>query len=212
MKIIDKIICHNLGKRYNRDWIFRNLQTEFLRDTSCAILGHNGSGKSTLIQILAGSMVQSDGEIVYESEGHQIGQEHIYKYISYSAPYLELIEEFSFAEAVIFQSRFKGFINGLTSDDIIEKSGLNNQSGKQIKYFSSGMKQRVKLTLSILSDTPILFLDEPSSNLDKAGIEWYQGLIDEYRKDRIVFVCSNQQIHEYEFCTRILNIEDYKKR
>jgi ABC-type multidrug transport system ATPase subunit len=212
LKAVDKISCVGLGKRYNREWIFRDIHSEFLRGTACAVLGHNGSGKSTFIQIVSGSMLESEGKVVYESEGKTLAQENIYKFISYSAPYLELVEEFSLAESIKFQSKFKGFIDGMTVEEVLEKSGLKKDSGKQIKYFSSGMKQRVKLTLSILADTPVVFLDEPASNLDKAGIDWYRGLIEAYRRDRFVFVCSNQQPHEFDFCEQILRIEDYKKK
>ena len=210
--MIDKIRCIELGKRYNREWIFRGIDTEFLKGTSCAVLGHNGSGKSTFIQVLSGHMLQSEGTAIYESDGKPIEQEQVYKNISYSAPYLELIEEFSLAEAVKFQSRFKGFLDNMSEEEVIAKSGLKKESGKMLKYFSSGMKQRVKLTLSILANTSIVFLDEPASNLDKSGIDWYRGLIEAYRRDRFVFVCSNQQPHEFDFCETILKIEDYKKR
>ena len=212
MKSIDKISCKGLGKRYNREWIFRGIQLEFLKGSASAVLGHNGSGKSTFIQILSGYMMQSEGSILYEIDGKHIEQEKVYKQISYSAPYLELIEDFSFEEAVQFQSRFKGFVDKMSEAEVIERSGLKKDAGKLIKYFSSGMKQRVKLILSILADTSILFLDEPASNLDKSGIDWYRSLIDEYRRDRFVFVCSNQQEHEFDFCESVIRIEDYKKK
>ena len=72
------------------------------------------------------------------------------------------------------------------------------------------MKQRVRLVLAILSNTPLLLLDEPTSNLDKKGIEWYKQLMSEYCSERIVMVCSNHQQHEYEFCKNEIVIEKYK--
>ena len=79
-----------------------------------------------------------------------------------------------------------------------------------IKYFSSGMKQRLKLALAFCSDTPMLMLDEPTSNLDKQGVEWYLGLVQQFAAGRLTIICSNQE-HEYSFCTQHLDISDYKK-
>ena len=72
------------------------------------------------------------------------------------------------------------------------------------------MKQRVKLGLAILSDTPILLLDEPTSNLDSNAILWYQNLIQKNLENRITFVASNNQKDESFFCEREIKIEDYK--
>jgi ABC-type multidrug transport system ATPase subunit len=72
------------------------------------------------------------------------------------------------------------------------------------------MKQRVKLTLALLSDTDILLLDEPCSNLDEEGILWYKSMIANHSEGRIVVVASNQVAEEYFFCKVILNMNDLK--
>jgi ABC-type multidrug transport system ATPase subunit len=71
------------------------------------------------------------------------------------------------------------------------------------------MKQRVKLALAFCSDTKILLLDEPVSNLDQQGVEWYLSLIEQFSSERLVIVCSNQE-HEYAFCGNRVRVEDYK--
>lgn len=78
-----------------------------------------------------------------------------------------------------------------------------------ISQFSSGMKQRLKLGLALLSEVPVVLLDEPTSNLDRKGIEWYQDLIDKFGQNRILIVCSNEP-REYEFCQQKIVLEDYK--
>jgi len=215
-----KIILDQVGKRYNRDWIFRNINFEFVKGEAYAILGANGSGKSTLLQLISGSITVSEGSIKYArprplslskgEEGEKLEPENIFRYLSFAAPYLELIEEYTLKESVGFHSKFKKFVSDFDNDKIIEITGLQNAKDKQLKYFSSGMKQRVRLALALLSDTSIVLLDEPATNLDKNGIDWYRNLIDIYSQNRLVIVCSNQQAHEYDFCKTQLNISDYK--
>ena len=207
------ISLNKLGKKFNRDWIFKNLDFDFEAEKPCAILGSNGSGKSTLLQIISGAQLPVEGEINYSLNDTAISYrtfEELYKNISIAAPYMELIEEYTLEESVKFHSQFKSFMNGLTDADVIEITGLAASRNKQLKYFSSGMKQRVRLALAVLSDTKILLLDEPCSNLDQKAVDWYNELIQKYSKGRIIIVCSNHQENEYKFCTATLNINDFK--
>ncbi|TCD27659.1 ABC transporter ATP-binding protein [Pedobacter psychrodurus] len=203
-----KIALNNAGRRFNKEWIFRNLSTEFTSGNSYAILGPNGSGKSTLLSVLTGSLSPSEGEISF-SDTKEIPVEKIYKYISLAAPYLELVETFTLKESIDFHFKFKNFAPGLDSKKLITVLGLEKAANKEIKYFSSGMKQRTKLALACCTDTPILFLDEPTSNLDVQGISWYRELIENFGKDRLTIIGSNQ-IQEYDFCTNQIQISDYK--
>src|SRR5690606_28190701 len=104
---------------------------------------------------------------------------------------------------------FKKLLPELGIDQVIELLGLERSADKEIRYFSSGMKQRTKLALACCSDTSMLFLDEPTSNLDSQGVEWYHQLIQKFSKDRLIIVASNQA-HEYSFCSKFLHILDYK--
>ncbi|NBQ48017.1 MAG: ATP-binding cassette domain-containing protein, partial [Sphingobacteriia bacterium] len=83
---------------------------------------------------------------------------------------------------------------------------------KFIRQYSSGMKQRLKLALALLADTPLLLLDEPLSNLDRSGAAWYQQMITDYTAKRTVIVCSNAIEEEHFFCERALDVMDYKVR
>ncbi len=204
------IQLESLGKKFGREWIFRGLNYSFAENNPVVISGANGSGKSTLLQVISGSMMEGEGKLIYSHEGKEITQSEIYKYISYASPYLELMEDFTLAESISFHGKFKSWRNGLNDKQILERSGLAHAHAKQLKNFSSGMKQRVRLLLAILSDTPLLLLDEPCSNLDAQVIEWYGELIREHGKNRTIIVCSNQVKQEYFFCTAELKIEDFK--
>ena len=108
-----------------------------------------------------------------------------------------------------FSSWLQTIFTGLTTESIISALGLEKAVNKQIRYYSSGMKQRVKLAQCIFSDTAIVLLDEPCTNLDAAGMELYNQLINDYCKKRMVIVSSNDH-HEYEFCTEKINIMNWK--
>jgi len=206
-----KISLTDAGKRFNRDWIFRHLSYEFSAGQSYAIIGPNGSGKSTLLQVLSGSMQVNEGNGDWAIDNKQLAIEEVYNYVAICAPYLEVIEEMTLIEFLNFHAGFKPFIPSITSERIISFLSLENAVNKQIRNYSSGMKQRVKLAQAIFSDVPVVLLDEPCTNLDAAGIQLYHDLINEYCKNRMVVVSSNDEV-EYRFCKERLNINDYKNR
>jgi ABC-type multidrug transport system ATPase subunit len=211
-----KITLIDAGKRFNRDWIFRHLEYEFLPRQHYAITGPNGSGKSTLLQVIAGAMAISEGAIRYtgsagpsDMSASDIPPDRAYSHLSLSAPYLDLIEEMSAMEFLEFHSAFKPFLPGIPIPVILDSVGLSAAAHKQIRFFSSGMKQRLKLAQALFSDTPVVLLDEPCTNLDTEGIQLYQRQVSKYTVDRLVIVSSNDT-QEYEFCEKILNITAYK--
>jgi ABC-type multidrug transport system ATPase subunit len=199
----------NAGKRFNREWIYRGVTLEFSSQNAYAITGPNGSGKSTLLQALGGMLQLSEGSIQYAISNKQLASEEVYQQVTFCAPYLDVIEEMTLQEFLRFHNQFKPFLPSLTTNDIIKEIGLENAATKQIRYYSSGMKQRVKLAQAIFSETGMVLLDEPCSNLDAKGIELYHSLIQKYGKERLVVVCSNDKV-EYSFCNEIISILDYK--
>ena len=205
-----KIVLERTGKEFNTEWIFRNLDYTFEKDKSYAILGRNGSGKSTLLQVISGAVLPTEGKVGYFLDGKMIGDQDVFRHIACSAPYLELIEEFRLLEMLQFHFRFKEILPGFTIDKIVGMLGFKHDENKPIRLFSSGMKQRVKLILAFLSQTPVLLLDEPTTNLDQAGIDWYLNLIREFSQNRTVIICSNHQHIETGFCSGKILIESYK--
>lgn len=218
------ILLEDAGKRFNRDWIFRHVTYTFETGKSYAITGPNGSGKSTLLQSIAGSIQLSAGAIEYRISNIEQGMakadiltdvssiiapENFYRHLSIAAPYVELIEEMTAKEFLHFHQQFKPFTNAVSIDQILSVIGLEKAADKQIRYFSSGMKQRVKLAQAIFSDVPVVLLDEPCTNLDKSGYGLYHSLIENYCKQKLIIVSSNDE-HEMDFCVEKLNIFDYK--
>jgi ABC-type multidrug transport system ATPase subunit len=225
-----KITLIDAGKRFNRDWIFRHLSYEFIPGNQYAIIGPNGSGKSTLLQSIAGAIAISEGAIHYAASAApalagpasssalmasspsspvRVPHDQAYRFLSLAAPYLSPIEEMTVTEFLDFHKIFKPFLPGLTTSDIIRTVGLESAAHKQIRYYSSGMRQRVRLAQAFFSDTPVILLDEPCTNLDTDGIDLYRGLVQTYAAGRMLVVSSNDA-QEYDFCAERINIMGYK--
>ena len=198
----------NIAKKYKRDWVFRNTNFKFEIPGSYVIKGSNGSGKSTLLKILSGFLSPTKGELKLQLKSKYIPTENWSNHITYVAPYYELIEEMYLDEFISFYVKFKPLQKGILQNDLIKIAYLEGAKNKQIKNFSSGMKQRLKLVLAWLSDVPIVLLDEPCSNLDASGIEWYKNLANKYSKNRLVIVCSNNIEDEFSFCKKSLDMDN----
>lgn len=205
------IQLEGIGKKFGSEWIFRNISLELNPGDKTVLLGGNGSGKSTLLQVISGYVLPNAGKLTYR-RGDVVEENENYRHhFSVATPYLELIEDYTFEELIDHCLEFKPFVHGFNAQQIIEAAELKHASGKYIRNYSSGMKQRAKLALAILADCPLLLLDEPASNLDKNAIEWYKKMILLYAEHKTIVVCSNSVKEEFSFCTKELNISDYKQ-
>jgi ABC-type multidrug transport system ATPase subunit len=210
MTYVNKIIAEKISKKFNDKYIIRDFSYDFTESNHYAILGPNGSGKSTLAQLISGIRALSSGSLKFYVDNKLIEEKDVYKYISFSAPYQELPEDLTLNEIVSFHKSLKGFINDFSVEDFIQYVNLNKHKNKQIKNFSSGMQQRLKLALAILSDSKFVFLDEPTSNLDAANTDWYLETVKKHINKRIFIVCSNHNNIEYQFCNKSINVLDFK--
>jgi ABC-type multidrug transport system ATPase subunit len=211
------ITASQIGKKYRREWIFRGVDLTLSAGNSYTFVGPNGSGKSTLLQVLAGMQPASAGTLTYTTtDGKLLGEEDWYRNIVLAAPYLELIEELTLSELLAFHVKFKPLRPGIDADMLMERMQLSHARNKEIKFFSSGMKQRVKLGLALFSDVRIVLLDEPTANLDRQGATWYRDTVTELltRPDCLLLIGSNQP-DEYDFfrnaCPNVLDVTQWKR-
>lgn len=204
-----RLQADKLGKRYRREWILKNLDGQFEAGETWAIVGPNGAGKSTLLRMLSGHLSPSAGTLHSFHANKSIDSGALYAHVGFAAPYLELIEEFTLAEALAFHQQFKPLRAGISAADLPDIIQLPRSRNKEVRQFSSGMKQRLKLALALCFDTPLLLLDEPGTNLDREGIAWYQRLLENQRSERLVFIASNQE-EDLQLCSQRLSIMDYK--
>jgi len=205
-----KVSLEQVSKRFQKHRIFKDITYSFVSPGAYALLGPNGSGKSTLLRIIAGMQLPSSGKVHFEdANGTKIEPNDLFKAVGFCAPGQELVEELTLREFMDFHFSFKKPLPGHTIDSIIALSGLGAAADKPIYDYSSGMKQRVKLLQAIFSDTPMLLLDEPCSNLDENGVNQYREWMDSYSSGRLIFVASNDP-REYYFCKERLVMEDYQ--
>ncbi|KEO74720.1 ABC transporter ATP-binding protein [Anditalea andensis] len=197
------------GKRYQYEWIFKSLSLDFEPNNRIAVTGSNGSGKSTLLKCVAGLIPFTEGKVSYHLGQTAISEADIFSYLAISAPYMELPEEFTLIELLHFHFKFKNKISNVSIQEMMDIMYLNESKDKQVQFFSSGMKQRLKLGLCFFSDVPLLLLDEPTSNLDQKGVDWYLEMLALYGSSKSILICSNDT-REYANCHKIIEMENFK--
>ena len=202
------IRTQQLSKRFKREWVFRNFTEQFSTGETIAITGPNGSGKSTLLQILWGQTVQTSGTISWSLDERELEPTELYKMISLAAPYQDLIDEFTLLEQIDFHFSYKKISNGMSREDLVSALFLSGAEDKRIENFSSGMRQRLRLGLALYSEAAVTFLDEPTTNLDERGAEWYRQVLAK-TKDRLVFIATNTP-SDYPQKSRIICMDDFK--
>lgn len=204
-----KLELHDAGVSYQRDWVFRRLTYTFEAGKTYAILGPNGSGKSTLLKALSGHLGLHEGRLEASLAGKEIDKDNLFRHLTIAAPYVELVEEFTVAEMVRLHYRFKLLYPGFSEEDVVARVMLTRHRNKALRHLSSGMRQRLKVGLALLSDTPLVLLDEPATNLDASGITWYRQLRTETESGRLVIIASNRE-EEYSGSHAVVDVMEYK--
>jgi ABC-type multidrug transport system ATPase subunit len=197
-------------KRFKNDWVLWNVDLQIEEHSSWAVTGPNGSGKSTLLKILSGHLSPSKGLRKFYQDRREIPVAEIYREVAFAAPYIDLIEEFKLEEAISFHRRLKPFLREVNAQELISILGFEQHRNKELRFFSSGMKQRLKLALACCSAAPLLLLDEPTSNLDEAGIRWYRELLEEFSPGRTLVIASNVE-EDLQGCQNRIHVLDFKR-
>jgi len=204
------ITTQELGKRFNREWIFRNLTFNFTSGNTYAITGPNGSGKSTLLQVLWGQVPATSGIVRYTQTNAEVSVEQIHQHISIATPYMDLIDEFTLLEQLQFHFKLKKSRGNMSIESMLDRMNLVHAKDKYISNFSSGMRQRLKLALAFFTESDIVFLDEPGTNLDSQAFAWYLKELNALPNTTLTFIASNQPA-EYPENSVVLNVANYKK-
>lgn len=204
-----EVKLQDVSRHFYYRWVFKNLSYNFQKPEWYSITGANGSGKSTLLKLISGFLMPSKGRVQYSYQGQPLPIDGIYPYLSIAAPYLDLVSEFSPLEHLRFHNTFKPLKPGCEIKQILEATNLLPHQDKAISFFSSGMVQRLRLSMALYFDTPLLLLDEPTSHLDKVGVAWYQKALKSLCANQCVIIASNNP-EDYQQCPHQIAIEDFK--
>lgn len=199
------IELQNISKRYNSHWILKKLNYRFDQNEVYGVCGNNGSGKSTLLKILSGYLSPSLGEIIYSENDIRYHRDEIYKYISFSAPYISAFKSLKILEMLSYMQTFKAFAHNKNPEEVLGLLELSVNKHAFIGELSSGQLQRFNLGCSILQDSKVLLLDEPGSFLDLDSKEWFHRLFTKHLHDRLCIVASNDEA-DLVHCTRRIQL------
>lgn len=209
------LICTSVEKSFLSKVIFKNVNLEFKTGDSTAITGRNGSGKSTLLKVLANLIRPNKGKVKVLDDGKEVVQDKVHMHLGMIAPYINLYDELTAYENLDFFYDLKCKSDKFNNKKerikyLLDKINLYSRRNDEVKNYSSGMKQRVKLAFAIINEPEILLLDEPRTNLDVEGIDLVYKVAEEQKKNGILILATNEP-EDTSLCSRIISIEDYKK-
>ena len=188
------LVAENLSKFFSDFKIFKDISFKISTGQSLAVTGKNGSGKTTLIRILSRLIQPSRGKILLYNDDEIINKESFYKYIGLIGPYLELYQDLTAYENLVFFARMKEVENySERINFLMDMIGLKGREQDLVKTYSSGMKQRLKYVFALLNEPEILFVDEPRSNLDTQGVETVYRIFEKQKKENILILATNDE-------------------
>ncbi len=188
-----KIVAENLTQKFNRRIVFKDIFFQIGSGHSLAVTGPNGSGKTTLVKVICQLLQPSSGVVKYIRDGQGVERLDIYSCLGLVGPYLQLYNNLTALENFSFFSRIRGLpVDNTRFRKLMDRVGLKGRELDELRTFSSGMLQRMKYVIAVMHEPHILILDEPSANLDEAGIMIVHELMEDQKKDKILIVATNE--------------------
>jgi len=198
------IKAEEIEKKFGKTLLFRDVNFTLEQGDSFYITGPNGSGKSTLLQILAGIQKPSSGNIIYSSDNTVVDSGYYKDYFGFTGPQVNPYDMLTSLENLRFASSETVDENMII--DYLEKFDLYRHRSKAVKYYSSGMKQRLRLIHAFINNPRILMLDEPCSNLDSKGRDILYRILDELKKDKMLIIATNES-DDINLCLKGISLE-----
>lgn len=204
-----RIELSGVAKKYQSDYIIQNFDYQFSSEEIVGISGKNGSGKSTFIQLISSVLTPTAGKISYFLNDEEIPLEKAKYKIALCSPAMALIDHNTVAETIDFHFSFKEYLPTWNKEKLLQEAWLSSSQNKLVAELSSGMKQRLQLALAFFSNVNCLLLDEPTSNLDEKGINWFNRLIEKYKHNRLLIIASNED-RDFTHCQTIITEQQFK--
>lgn len=195
-----------LTKNFGLRRIILDLSIRLEEGDVVGITGDNGSGKSTLLKLLADVLDRSGGSIRYETGGVDVLPGKLGRICGFVAPYLQLYTEFTAWEHVEMVEEMRGnHFDPVMALQLFEEFGIAARRDDALAEFSSGMLQRVKFICALVHSPSFLFLDEPTTNLDRAGIAAIHKAVARDAARRITVIATNDP-EDLTLCTKRLDL------
>ncbi|MBQ3860180.1 MAG: ATP-binding cassette domain-containing protein [Clostridia bacterium] len=199
----------NLVKRYGDFTAVRDVSFTVRDGVICGFLGPNGAGKSTTMNIIAGTLAATEGEVVvngYDIYEDPIGAKSSIGYLPEQPP---LYPDMTAGEYLAFVGEARGLSGDKlweAVDRAVERTGLGEYADRMIRNLSKGYRQRVGIAQAILTDPEIIILDEPTVGLDPRQIIEIRSLIRELGRDHTVILSSHILGEIAEVCDEVIII------
>lgn len=161
------IFTSNLKKSYGQKEVLKGITLTVDPGTICALLGTNGAGKTTMVRILTTQIVPDAGQAAIM--GHDVVRDadHIHQIIGLTGQFSALDDALSGKENMFLIASLCHIPRASEkADALLARMGLEEAGCHRVKTYSGGMKRRLDIAMSLMSDPQVLFLDEPTTGLD----------------------------------------------
>jgi heme exporter protein A len=199
------IEADSITKRFGSNLLFRDITFSVSPEETFYITGENGSGKSTLLQILAGVLKPYSGQVIWEKNNVTINPENYLTYSGFTGPQVNPYDMLTAVENIEFVSG--PHVDGEKISTLLNLFGIYRERNRLVKHYSSGMKQRLKIINAIINDPPVIFLDEPGSNLDTKGKDILYTTIENIKPEKTIIIATNEP-DEIRLCAKGIVLDD----
>ena len=200
----------NISKKYGNQEALCNISFSLNKGDIVGFLGPNGAGKTTLMKIITSTLKQDLGEVTVFGKSTISEEIETKSVIGYLAEHNPLYKEMNVIEYLQFIASLYKIKDFNIIENIISKTGLENEKTKKIEALSKGYKQRVGIAASLIHNPKLLILDEPTTGLDPNQLVEIRNLITEIGKDKIVLLSTHILQEIPKICNHIIIINKGK--
>jgi len=209
------IHIEELTKYYGLKPAIRDISLDIERGKIVGLLGPNGAGKTTILRILTCYMQPTAGRVSVDGLDCRTQALEVRKRIGFLPESVPLYSDLSVRAFLGFAGTIKG-VGGAAlrreTDRVIEACALKEHRQRLIKHLSKGLKQRVGLAQALITNPPILILDEPTTGLDPAQIIEVRNLIRELGGERTVLLSTHILPEVSQLCERVIILHNGRVR
>ncbi|GFH41776.1 ABC transporter ATP-binding protein [Lactococcus hodotermopsidis] len=208
-----KLILEKINKKFAEKTLFTDASFTFETGKIYGLLGRNGAGKTTLFNCISKNMSLDSGQIALTDETGEAHQDYDNTEIGfiYTQPILP-----NFMTAVEFVQFFidinsTRLVTQKTASDYLIAVGIQEiDHNKLLKDFSHGMKNKVQMLISVITETPVLLLDEPLTSFDVIAAHDMKKLILSLKKDTVIIFSTHILQLAQDMCDEIILLHNEK--